>query len=159
MIHHLLRRQYQKLSRIVANDTVFQFWNSANSRHCGHHVLRDTSNRVRTKNSTTTNLYQMNNTIMTSGISFNYRKLVLIASISMITRCSAFFLPAVRMEQRIGTKIFSTTSAEETMRNGPSLLDPKIVSQKVFSADQRPIILFDGGTSSLVADFWLPDYL
>jgi len=50
----------------------------------------------------------------------------------------------VRMQQQIGAKTLSMTSLVEETGNSAGLLDPNVVSSKVFSTDQRPVILFDG---------------
>lgn len=60
----------------------------------------------------------------------------------------AFFVPSnisVRMQQRIATKTLSMASSVDNIENSASLLNPNVVSSKVFSSsDRRPVILFDG---------------
>ena len=50
--------------------------------------------------------------------------------------------------QQIEMRKLSMSSVDQTV-NGATLLDPKVVSSNVFGSDQRPIILFDGGTYDL----------
>lgn len=69
----------------------------------------------------------------------------------------AFFVPSnisVRMQQRIATKTLSMASSVDNIENSASLLNPNVVSSKVFSSsDRRPVILFDGGKFLRFADF------
>ena len=60
---------------------------------------------------------------------------------------NAFLTPSVslRMQQRREMKNLSMSAVDQKV-DGASLLDPKVVSSNVFGNDQRPIILFDGGT-------------
>lgn len=91
---------------------------------------------------------------MVSGIGFK-RHLVLIELIFvMVPRfysgCFALIVPSefsARMHQRIGTKALSMVSSVEKTRDEATLLEPRVVSSKVFDVDQRPVILFDGGMS------------
>lgn len=72
----------------------------------------------------------------------------------------ALFVPSnisLRVQPRIGTTELSMTSSAGKIGNSVFLLEPNAVSSKVFSSDQRPVILFDGGTLLCSADFRLPD--
>lgn len=51
---------------------------------------------------------------------------------------------SIRTPQRHVSTTLSVKSLEKTTVNNMSLLEPKVVSSKVFNSDQRPIILFDG---------------
>lgn len=59
----------------------------------------------------------------------------------------ALFVPSnisLRVQPRIGTTELSMTSSAGKIGNSVFLLEPNAVSSKVFSSDQRPVILFDG---------------
>ena len=69
--------------------------------------------------------------------------------IAMIARgCSALIAPSqhyARTQRHVGTNVvLMSTSAN--IEGKSSLLDPNVVSSKVFDSDRRPVILFDGGT-------------
>ena len=94
------------------------------------------------------------NTTMAAGMGFNYRAVAILQVLFvMIPRfyngCYALLAPSdisVRMQQRVFTKALSMTSSVDGTSIDAELLEPKAVSSKVFSSDQRPVILFDGGT-------------
>lgn len=88
---------------------------------------------------------------MVSQIGLNYRYMVLVhIMLTMMSRFlsgSAFLARSVnsfRVQHRIGMENFSMVSPVAQETSGASLLDPEVVSSRVFDTDQRPIILFDG---------------
>ena len=98
---------------------------------------------------------------MVLGIGLKYRHLVLLELIFVMLQrfnsgCFALIVPSefpARMQQRIATKALSMASSVENTWGDATLLEPKVVSSKVFSGDKRPVILFDGGTSFHFGDF------
>ena len=91
---------------------------------------------------------------MASGMGFYYQAFAIIQLMLAMTPrfhsgCFALVAPSnisVRMQQRMATKALSMTSSVDGTTTEATLLEPNAVSSKVFSSDQRPVILFDGGT-------------
>ncbi len=91
---------------------------------------------------------------MALGMGFSYRALAIIQFMFVMTPrfysgCFALVAPSnisVRMQQRVATKALSMASSVDGTATEAALLEPTAVSSKVFSSDQRPVILFDGGT-------------
>jgi len=89
---------------------------------------------------------------MAYRIGLNHRQLVLIEFSLTVMLCLftvgfALIVPSnvsFRVQPRIGTTELSMTSSAGKVGNSVILLDPNAVSSKVFSSDQRPVILFDG---------------
>lgn len=91
---------------------------------------------------------------MAPGIGFYCRTLAIIQLMFVMTPrfysgCFALVAPSnisVRVQQRMATTALSMASSVDGTTAEAALLEPKAVSSKVFSSDQRPVILFDGGT-------------
>mmetsp|Transcript_22481 Transcript_22481/g.55731 ORF Transcript_22481/g.55731 Transcript_22481/m.55731 type:complete len:227 (-) Transcript_22481:714-1394(-) len=89
---------------------------------------------------------------MALGMGFSYRALAIIQFMFVMTPrfysgCFALVAPSnisVRMQQRVATKALSMASSVDGTATEAALLEPTAVSSKVFSSDQRPVILFDG---------------
>ena len=94
---------------------------------------------------------------MASGIGFNLLLLglVLVMTPRFYSGCFALVVPSnfpSRMQNPMGAAALSMTSSVEGTFDEATLLEPKAVSSKVFSSDQRPVILFDGGKASNIVE-------
>lgn len=71
----------------------------------------------------------------------------------VIVSSSAFSIADQKLRFRpqkptMNNVILATTTTADGTKNGADnevILDPKLVSSRVFATDQRPVILFDGG--------------